>query len=259
MDKCQFSEFTYGYCLTEDLVVGLGMALTAAPIFPNLVDEGQLGYDVRFNRPGTPLFLQFKLVHQMVHGRANEAQRGHFQPPFYRMHLRASAISDQHDSLLSLEQAGNDVFYAAPAFHTTGDLNTAYVQRLVWGRSFTIKPSDIGPLPNVKAHHVTFQQAGGQWKFYSEEPSRQGRAHTAEDIATLVAGRIAARGDRNLRDQIGGLDDSMRMIVNLRNAERNEGERLNIHELGSDVSPLRRVAYIARQFFDCQMMFVTLR
>ena len=80
MDKCQFSEFSYGYCLTEDLIVGQGTLLTAAPVFPSLVEEGQpgFGYDVRLNRPGTPLFLQFKLVHQMVRGTANEAKGGIF-------------------------------------------------------------------------------------------------------------------------------------------------------------------------------------
>src|SRR5580704_15864116 len=83
MDKCQFSEFSYGYCLTEDLIVGQGTQLTAAPVFPSLIEEGQpgVGYDVRFDRPGTPLFLQFKLVHQMVRGTANETKKGHFHPP----------------------------------------------------------------------------------------------------------------------------------------------------------------------------------
>jgi hypothetical protein len=79
MDKCQFSEFSYGYCVTEDLAVGQNMPLTAAPVFPSLVQEGQsgVGYDVRFELPGIPLFLQFKLVDQMVRGNANEAKQGH--------------------------------------------------------------------------------------------------------------------------------------------------------------------------------------
>lgn len=107
MDGCQFSEFSYGYCLTEDLIVGQGMPLSAAPIFPSLVEEGKtgIGYDVRFDRPGIPLFLQFKLVHQMIRTTANEAKKGHFNPPFYRMHLRSRPLSDQHASLLSLEKA----------------------------------------------------------------------------------------------------------------------------------------------------------
>jgi hypothetical protein len=261
MDKCQFSEFSYGYCLTEDLVVGQGTPLTAAPVFPSLIEEGQsgVGYDVRFDRPGTPLFLQFKLVHQMVRGTANEAKRAHFQPPFYRMHLRSRLISDQHESLLSLDQAGNDVFYVAPGFHTTTELNTAYAQRRVWDRSFRITPSLLGSLPDDKHHHVTFQQPNGTWRFYSDEHSREGRAPNTEEIAESIQRHIAERGKRNLRDQIGDLDTSLQAIVKARNTERGERERIDIHELGARVDPLRRVAYIARQFFGCQMLFVTLR
>lgn len=261
MDKCQFSEFSYGYCLTEDLIVGQGTPLTAAPVFPSLIEEGQpgVGYDVRFDRPGTPLFLQFKLVHQMVRGTANETKKGHFQPPFYRMHLRPRLISDQHESLLSLDQAGNDVFYVAPGFHTTMALNTAYSQRRVWDQSFRIRPTLLGSLPDDKAHHVTFQPASGSWRFYSDESSREGRASTTEEIGTSLQRRIAERGKRNLRDQIQDLDTSLQRIMEVRNTDRSDGERIDIRELGDHVDPLRRVAYIARQFFDCQMLFVTLR
>jgi hypothetical protein len=261
MDRCQFSEFSYGYCLTEDLIVGQGTPLTAAPVFPSLIEEGQpgVGYDVRFDRPGTPLFLQFKLVHQMVRGNADEAKRGHFQPPFYRMHLRSRSISDQHQSLLSLEQAGNDVFYVAPGFHTTAELNTNYVQRRVWGRSIRINPALIGPLQDDRPHHVTFQQPTGTWRFYSDEPSKEGRGPETEEITASLRRSIVEHGERNLREQIGDLDASLQNIVNARNAERNERERINFRELGDRVDPLHRVAYIARQFFDCQMLFVTVR
>jgi hypothetical protein len=261
MDKCQFSEFSYGYCLTEDLVIGQNMPLTAAPVFPSLIEEGQtgVGYDVRFDRPGTPLFLQFKLVHQMVKANANEAKRGHFEPPFYRMHLRSRAISDQHESLLTLEQAGNDVFYVAPAFHTTTDLNAAYGNRRVWDRSFRIRPSVIGSLPDDKGHHVTFRQSAGDWRFYSEEPSREGRASSTDEITKELEIHIKERGNRNLRSQLEELDDRIQTIVHTRNAQRLQRERIDLGALGEQVDPLRRVAYIARQFFDCQMLFVTRR
>lgn len=261
MDKCQFSEFSYGYCLTEDLIVGQGTPLTAAPVFPSLLEEGQagVGYDVRFDRPGIPLFLQFKLVHQMVRGNATEARSGDFQPPFYRMHLRPRAISDQHQSLLSLEQAGNEVFYVAPCFHTATDLNANYAQRRVWGRSFRINPTLIGALPDDGPHHVTFQQPSGVWQFYSDEPSKRGRAPETVEITGSLQRRIVERGSRNLREQIGDLDASLQALVKSRNVHRSERERVDIGELGGHVDPLRRVAYIARQFFDCQMLFVTVR
>jgi hypothetical protein len=237
------------------------MQLTAAPVFPSLFEEGQpgVGYDVRLDSPGTPLFLQFKLVHQMVKANAGEAKKGHFQPPFYRMHLRPRQISDQHESLLALEQAGNDVFYVAPGFHTTVALNTAYAQRRVWDRSFRLRPILLGPLLDDKQHHVTFQQPTGVWRFYSDEPSNEGRAPTTQEIAAHLEDRIRERGRRNLRSQIEILDASLQTIVRTRNIERNERERVDIDELGPQVEPLRRVAYIARQFFDCQLFFVTLR
>jgi hypothetical protein len=175
------------------------------------------------------------------------------------MHLRSRRISDQHQSLLSLEQAGYEVFYVAPGFHTTTDLNTAYAQRRVWDRSFRINPTLIGALPDDKAHHVTFQQPSSTWRFYSDEPSKEGRAPDTEQIARSLQSRIAERGERNLRAQIGDLDSSLLNIVNARNTERDKRERVDIRELGDHVDPLRRVAYIARQFFDCQMLFVTLR
>jgi hypothetical protein len=261
MDRCQFSEFSYGYCLTEDLIVGQDTPLTAAPVFPSLIEEGQTGagYDVRFDRPGVPLFLQFKLVHQMIRGTANEAKSGHFQPPFYRMHLRPRSLSDQHESLLSLEQAGNDVFYAAPSFHTLSDLNIFYAQRHVWNQTFKIQPSLIGSLPNDKPHHVTFQQPGGTWQFYSEEPSKKGRAPSTEEINEILTRKITERGKRGLREQLPELDASIQRVVEERNISRRQRDRVDVHELREVVDPLRRVAYLARQFFDCQLLWLSIR
>lgn len=258
MDKCQFSEFSYGYCLTEDLIVGQDTTLTAAPVFPSLIEEGQqgVGYDVRLDRPGIPLFLQFKLVHQMVRGTANEAKKGHFQVPFYRMHLRSSA--NQHQSLLSLEQAGNAVFYVAPGFHTIADLDAAYKEHQVWNRSFRIRPISIGPIFDDEAHHVTFEQPTESWRLYSQVPSKAGRAPTTDEIAASLLHKIAEHGERNLRQQIEHLDAGFFEIVNAQNRERKSRERIDIRGL-EEIDALRRVAYVARQFFDCQMLFVTRR
>src|SRR5215813_6367912 len=258
MDKCEFSEFSYGYCVTEDLASSQGH-LTVAPIFPSLLQEGQpgFGYDVALQRPGAPLFLQFKLVDQMVRGNANETKLGHFVPAFYRMHLRSRAVSDQHQSLISLEQAGNEVYYAAPGFHTTADLNSAYGSREVWSGSFRIKPCDIGPLPDDRRHHVSFRTPTGQWRLYSEESSREGHALDTAQIETMLLERIKQRGQRNLRDQLPELDQTLLSIARERNVARRQEEQIDIQPLVSKVSPLQRVAYMARQFFDCQLLFAS--
>jgi hypothetical protein len=121
------SEFSYGYALTEQLTRSGSETLIAAPIFPSLFAEGQpdAGYDVQIPFPVAPLFLQFKLSHRMQ--RRSAAEYGLFNGPYYRMHIRPSRFSSQHAALLKLEQRGENVFYAAPHFHTTPELNVAYL------------------------------------------------------------------------------------------------------------------------------------
>ena len=92
------SEFSYGYALTEDLVFSLGSAITAAPVFPSLSQEGKLGYDVSLPYANFALFLQFKLSDEMGQ-RAIEAKTGILTPPYYRMHLWRKQRSQQHELL----------------------------------------------------------------------------------------------------------------------------------------------------------------
>lgn len=156
--KPNISEFSYGYALTSELINCYGTSITAAPVFPSLYQEGQAGggYDVMLQRPGIPLFLQFKLSHYMVRGNALEARYGVLTPPFYRMPMRPTRHSDQHEMLLELENKGNEVYYSAPAFHTTEEFNEAYLSHQVRACSLWMRPSQIGPLPDDRDHHVAF-------------------------------------------------------------------------------------------------------
>jgi hypothetical protein len=63
MDRCQFSEFTFGYCVTEDFAVWQGTPLAVVPVFPSLLAEGQagVGYDVFLQRPGAPFSFNSNL------------------------------------------------------------------------------------------------------------------------------------------------------------------------------------------------------
>jgi len=58
-----FSEFTFGYALTDNLVNRVLSGVRGVPLFPSLNEEGQadVGYDVKIPRFSRPLFLQFKL------------------------------------------------------------------------------------------------------------------------------------------------------------------------------------------------------
>ena len=66
--RAEFSEFSFGYALTEAFIWDMGLPMVGAPIFPNLFTEGQPGggYDVRIPAVGLPIFLQFKLSEVIV-------------------------------------------------------------------------------------------------------------------------------------------------------------------------------------------------
>jgi hypothetical protein len=174
--KLNFTEFSYGYSFTENLIRWSSSGPIAAPVFPNLVQEAQLGYDVKIDLPGLPLFFQFKLPELMVRKTAREKTR--FQltclsVPFFRMALMRRDLSDQHKNLIDLEkQFANSVFYAAPTFLNATEFNDAYSRAEVHLRSFLFSPENIGSLPDNEAHSVV----------YSRNPEKAWRCSEAKKL-----------------------------------------------------------------------------
>ncbi|MER8702576.1 hypothetical protein [Mesorhizobium sp. M1273] len=56
--KVGYTEFSFGYAFTESLIRSSSAAPVSAPVFPNLIQEGHSGFDIRINFPGVPLFFQ---------------------------------------------------------------------------------------------------------------------------------------------------------------------------------------------------------
>ena len=152
----EFSEFSYAYALTEALVDGKQHLVQ--PTFPTQWKERTLGYDMRLDRVGYPIFLQFKVCHSMKRSTARE--HAHFglplTIPFLRMPLMPSRRSPQHERLLALEKRGGVVFYAAPRFFSDNDFADHYIHRQILAHSAFIQPTTIGPLPDRRDHHIAF-------------------------------------------------------------------------------------------------------
>jgi hypothetical protein len=153
----EISEFSYGFALINELV-GL-TPLTAAPIFPSLIEEGKKGggYDVRLDLPAIPLYLQFKCAHFMTRGTAKEvkAYKLRLAIPFFRFHISDPSKSDQHALLLELDDGTCDVFYAAPRFHKLLEINDVWAKGAVAANSVFVRPSSIGTLAG-KRHSVSY-------------------------------------------------------------------------------------------------------
>lgn len=155
------SEFSFGFALTRELVDSLG-SLSAAPIFPSLLEEGRAGggYDVKLEAPGIPLFIQFKRSECLKAPNSRELKAGAaLDLPYYRITITGRADSDQHRYLLELDRHPNIVLYAAPMFHQKEEFDEAFASGQVRGRSFYVRPRDIGAFGDDRAHHVSFDGA----------------------------------------------------------------------------------------------------
>ena len=154
-----FSEFSYGYALTEALVDGRQHLVR--PIFPTQRQERGGGYDLRLDRigyVGYPLFLQFKLCDGMTRRTAREIaySRLPLHCPYLRMPLMPLRKSPQHNLLVKLESTGEAVFYSAPRFFRDIEFADAYRHRSILSRSAFIRPSTIGLLTDPDYHYVAF-------------------------------------------------------------------------------------------------------
>lgn len=198
--KSLISEFSYGFALTHEFVSALG-SLSAAPVFPSLIEEGRAGggYDVKLEAPGLPLFLQFKRSDCLSRRSAREIRAGApLTTPFYRLEITAKADSAQHEMLIDLDQPPNLVFYAAPMFHKKAEFDAAFLSGSVRQQSFFVRPRTIGLFTDDGPHHLSFD--GRSCVVMSEPKVIEGLG--AAELEALLRERLQ-QDDRPLRATVG--------------------------------------------------------
>ncbi|MYM42216.1 hypothetical protein [Duganella qianjiadongensis] len=205
-----FSEFSYGYAVTEEIVAANKATLAAAPLFPSLYQEGKAGggYDVEIPLQGIPVFLQFKLSDCLE--RTNSKEYDHIIPnlPYYRMYLRPRNHSDQHKLLINLENSGQSVFYIAPEFHLPSELNKFYLSKTVISNSAAFSPLDLGLLPDDEQHYVVFERGTSMGYFCSDNPKEVQKTSITEGLRNLILSRgvqprqLGEQGLRNISEHM---------------------------------------------------------
>lgn len=193
--KVGYTEFSYGYAFTENLIRSSASAPTGAPVFPNLVQEAQLGYDVKITLPGQPLFFQFKLPEHMRRGTAFELTKYHcpgIAVPFFRVALMRRDLSNQHKCLLALEKKHpHAVFYVAPFIESTNQFNRSYNNAKVHENSVYLSPRSIGKLPDDLAHTIAYQ-SGLKTAYFCSDP-KPIKALIFEDVQKLTIARLDSK------------------------------------------------------------------
>jgi hypothetical protein len=232
--KLGYSEFSFGYAFTENLVRSSPAAPTGAPVFPNLVQEAQLGYDVRINLPGLPLFFQYKLPELMTRNTATEIsvhQISGLAAPFFRMPLMRHDLSQQHERLIELEKKfPGTVFYASPSLQDLNQFNLAYNTARVHERSVFFSPTEIGSLPDAKDHSVAYED-GSPVGYFCSEPREikamnyHALAGTARELFERPEYSSLEQSSRELRDTVRTLVSSQMRMAESELAQRVSARR----------------------------------
>src|SRR2546423_910016 len=119
--------------------------------------------------------------------------------PFHRFYITDSGTSAQHTMLLELDDGKSNVFYAAPRFDLTAEINDAWANKEVAQRSIFVRPRAIGILDN-ESHHVAYDAL---YTYVCSEP-KEIETLSAAQLVDRLLGRLQA-DFRPLRDTLSGL------------------------------------------------------
>ena len=142
----RLSEFSYGYGVTREVEGQLAaVGLRPTPFLPSLLHEAILGFDVKFDRPGAALLLQFKLGEALQRFRRDDISKPPppLEKPFWRFTIDIAEQDGQFDLLLKAEQARAEVYYVAPRFTTWDTYVTEFQSERVLYESLLLRPSEI--------------------------------------------------------------------------------------------------------------------
>jgi hypothetical protein len=268
----QFSEFSFGYAFTDNLVNKVLSGINGVPVFPSLQEEGNpgIGYDVKIPRRSAPLFLQFKLP-QIVRRHRNVWEHD-LSAPYYRIHLMRRSHSSQHASLLRHARRGKMVFYVAPEFDRRDELNDFYQKGLVPIRSAFFDPKDIGQIDD-SPHHVAYRQGLGVAWLCSR--ARRLTRHTGAEVLLADLQKAVAEApildDRKLffhrlADEIietalkteveEEAHDTEPITPSFPTLRDPDAEQRRLAPFRDRLGPGRFAAFVSHLYLDCQLIIV---
>lgn len=258
MQLPQFSEFTFGYALTDNLISACPPGVKGVPIFPSLKAEGKEdgGYDVEIPRFSAPLFLQFKLP-QVVKRKQDSEQNEHpLSTTFYRMHLMRRDRSPQHASLVKHASRGREVYYVTPEFSSNDEINTYYIDGTVHEHCAFFAPEEIGPLEDDKPHHVAYE-LGNDTAWLCSKPRALRRGHKWEDLKASIEHLVSdAQEVENTARFFESIARDIIATVIEAGIHLSGRDQAQLTVIQQRLRPRGFAAYVSRLYLDSQLIVV---
>jgi len=211
-----------------------------APYFPNLLEEGKLGYDLKLNLDSIVLFFQYKLPEYMVRATAVEVSKYRLDTlglpvPFFRMNLMRRNVSAQHKLLVGMDKRyPGSVFYVAPFMKSGKEFNEAYINVKVHERAFLFSPSSIGPLPDSGQHRVAFHYEP-HCAWFCSEP-KQVDAYTVDNAIERLSSNRALPLNHQVDSIVSTVNEAVREIDSQRFGKLREfAKQQHIREVRSRI------------------------
>ncbi|MBN2385403.1 MAG: hypothetical protein JXB85_00155, partial [Anaerolineales bacterium] len=105
---------------------------------------------------GVLLFLQYKLSEYLVG--TNSTLKEKWGIPYYRFSVHPKSKYKRHDLLLSLEGTNHLVYYAAPEFHTLGELYSSLMRTAVLTHTTFWSPQSLGRFSKAEKYAVAYKR-----------------------------------------------------------------------------------------------------
>jgi hypothetical protein len=127
------------------------------PMFPTQHAEKKLGYDFKINNPVYAIFIQFKVPEKIISTRASHWWQMN-GIPYYQFLIRPDALSHQHNTLVDLAQVShNNVYYCSPAFITTSEYNSYYLNEKILQNSMCISCKRLMKISGSDRHSICYR------------------------------------------------------------------------------------------------------
>jgi hypothetical protein len=250
--KPEFSEFSYGFAVTSELDQWLGNDLIAAPVFPSLRQERDLGWDVNLRMAGVSVFLQFKLADLLTKPTASEWR--FYGAPYYRFQLHRALRSRQHNLLKRLAEANRYVHYVAPRFTRVPEFDFYYRQSRVVSESAWVAIARLPWVSDAYQHHITYR-TGRDLRFSSPESEPLDQDLSGESwINQLISSWETEHSlpDRAYFERVRAM-----LVKVLSESPWNLSWQVNwpaAMESGHHV--LKEITYLCRTFFGVEMVLI---
>ena len=126
---------------------------------PTPYEESHVGYDAKLGTNGYVRFFQFKRPDYLGAGRGTQGQYYPNQP-YYRINITPDESSHQHNLLVNLAKRGHEVYYVAPIFHDTRELDLHRSAEQIMAQSIWVPAGDLHRQQRGDRSYITYLPDG---------------------------------------------------------------------------------------------------